>query len=428
MRDAEPVGGQAAEVGEHLVVHSLVQGDQPVRHRAAAETLQELAGRAQRLVPPRAQIQVRDAGPGVDPLDDRAGERAARIEVTLPDADRVTATWWAQSLVGYVAARVGRNGLPRQSGLRSQVFDAAGPVGAVVVRDLTGPDGPADGAGASGSEALAPSGGSSVAAPGALGDAPDVAPAAGGGATGRHGGPVPWAAGAVVHPGSGGRRRRDSPRPEHGRDGGAPERHQAPLPEVARFPGTGVDRDDGPGVEAVPGVSAGPGEALEGGLPEAGDLPVSGVGEVVAGGARSGNGERTGGVPAGSGEPLGIGGPAEDGARTGNGERAGDSERTGDEAVEPVSRTAPAVSAPEPADEDERAARVAWHADRRRARRAQGEDRSAERGSGRTGNRAVDGNGARQTGRARATDATDIPDDLGLAELLAGALAAYRDI
>ncbi|MBW0106581.1 hypothetical protein, partial [Pseudonocardia sp. KRD291] len=159
---AESSGGAVVDVGDYLVVLDLWQGDRPVRHPSAAAVVRDVAERAGRLVPPRGEIRLRESPAGGDGLvDDRGdamGEGTAegtgdgtgdeadpgRVEVVLPDADRVTAMLWAQSLVGYVAGRVGRGGLPAETTLRSRVHDTTGPVGDGVLRGLTGPEGPRD--------------------------------------------------------------------------------------------------------------------------------------------------------------------------------------------------------------------------------------------------------------------------------------------
>lgn len=464
VREADSTGGGSGgpgspEAAERAILVDVVDRDVPgAAVVSSAGALHEVAVRARRLVPPSGQARV----------------DGDTVCITLPDADRFTCLLWARSLSAHLAGRVRRGGLPDGASLRLRVVGPTGPEGDEVVRQLTGPLDPptvastvaAPWAGTT-STTRAPAGTDTASGtrrdaavgPGARSDThtdtpsdgPAVTPAGTGtgapagvpmGAVGpatadddprpepvagpamatpldlpvpgptapeptlpeptpggrRHAGVTVSATGIEVRPGSGGRRRADRVR----------------SPAVATSAGTAPAVSD-----AAASDSAGPDPAARGSaMPDSAGLDSAGPdsGGLDSGGLDSAALDSAGldsaALDSGGLDSAGLDSAALDPAAL---DSAGlDSAAPDSAAPNPVAPESPAPvpTAPRPESVDPTT------------------DDDGGRGSGaHPRHPAPTGDGAHPTGAGTPqTTATEIPADMGLAELLAGAMAAYREI
>ena len=118
------------------IVLELVGSDgRTVRHRDTDAVGTDLASRAERLLPQGADVR----GP-VD-VENRAVADSV-VEVVVPGAEGVALRLWARSLVGHLASRVSRRGLPDGTVVRAQVHASGGAVGDAEEQALNGPSTP----------------------------------------------------------------------------------------------------------------------------------------------------------------------------------------------------------------------------------------------------------------------------------------------
>lgn len=374
----ETSGGAASVPDREIVIDVVDDGREAVAVGTGAAALEEVAVRARRLVPPSGRADV-------------DGEV---VRIALPDADRVTALLWARSLATHLADRVRRGGLPDGAALRLRVAGPDGPEGDEVVRPLTGPDEPAP------DTSVAKEGGRADAA----GRADDAAALRAGavpaGAGAAENGAARNGAGVAGEDGP-------EPTPSAGPAMADPLGSATPAPEnrPART-GRRAARDGDGRSPAASGITVRPG----------------------SGGRRRADGERPAPRPPGTPDdpqPDGPGGPAA--APSGPDDRPGgpDAPGAGRERRD---------AAREDAREPDVAGVGARPHDAADPSRETVRPRPAGRGHPLAGPPpAPDTGGSVRRGPSAAPatppdDPAEIPADMGLAELLAGAMAAYREI